>query len=69
MAQFERGFWIVMEGTGGELDRKFVKGGNAYGMDEGAALAIAMGLMVKEIGILGAGDTFRVEEGESEAVE
>lgn len=65
MAHFEAGFWVVMSNSGGELDRKWVKGGR----DEGERLAAAMSNMIYLAGELAEGDTLRVIAGESEAVE
>jgi hypothetical protein len=64
MARFQRGYWIVMSNSAGELDRVFVKEDNT----SGERMAEALIRMIEDTGTLNAGDSFTVVEGESEIV-
>jgi hypothetical protein len=53
------GFWIVLSGQGGELDRFFVKTEEQIGPELAVKLA-------NDWVVIGVGDTIKIEEGWSE---
>jgi hypothetical protein len=62
---FERGFWIVLSGTAGELARHFVP--NPEGQDVDLAVELSDWMHSTSV-ILMAGDTITFEEGETECL-
>ncbi len=54
-----KGFWITLHGTGGPLDRKFVR-------EEGEIASTLANLILTEWTVINGGDRITVEYGESE---
>lgn len=65
MGVMRSGFWIIHSGTGGELQRVFCHGPDEELAQEFLRAAFATMILDTE---LEPGDTFKIEEGESEQV-
>ena len=68
MSQFVSGYWFVLNGTGGELDRFFIVDVEAGDELQSQIISAQVAERLKPGGgwSLAAGDTITVEEGESE---